>query len=212
MQRYTNGHLFPIYGERNSLMEEIARKLGHLSDEDFANLDLFNERIRKLTQRADTRNCQLYVDAEQTFIQAAIESFGQQMTHQYNRDEKVIIMNGYQCYLKRMANTIPMEVKASQAYGYNLGIKLIRGAYMNEERELAAKEGLESPVWDTIEDTHNCYNENLRLLLTQMKHEDMVFVASHNKDTCDIAMDLADERGFKETERVRFGQLRGFSD
>lgn len=76
MQRYTNGHLFPIYGERNSLMEEIARKLGHLSDEDFANLDLFNERIRKLTQRADTRNCQLYVDAEQTFIQAAIESFG----------------------------------------------------------------------------------------------------------------------------------------
>jgi len=46
-------------------------------------------------------------------------------------------MNGYQCYLKRMANVIPMEVRASQEFDYNMGIKLIRGAYMNEERELA---------------------------------------------------------------------------
>ena len=83
---------------------------------------------------------------------------------------------------------------------------------MNEERDLAANEGRESPVWDTIEDTHMCYNSNLKHLLTQMKYEDMVFVASHNKDTCDIAMELADERGFKESQRVRFGQLRGFSD
>ena len=134
------------------------------------------------------------------------------MTHHCNRDDKVIIMNGYQCYLKRMAGTIPMEVKASKTFGFNLGIKLIRGAYMNEERELAANEGRESPVWDTIEATHSCYNKNLTHLLTNMKHQDMVFVASHNKDTCDIAMDLVDEGGFKETERVRFGQLRGFSD
>ena len=134
------------------------------------------------------------------------------MTHMYNKDEKVIIMNGYQCYLKRMAQTIPMEVRASQEYGYNLGIKLIRGAYMNEERELAADEGRESPVWDTIEDTHKCYNDNMQLIIQQMKHEDMVFVASHNKDTCDIAMELSEERGFKDSGRVRFGQLRGFSD
>ena len=120
-------------------MEQIARKLGNFTDEDFVNLDLFNGRIMKLTRHANLKNCLLYVDAEQTFIQAAIESFGQQMTHKYNVDEKVIIMNGYQCYLKRMANVIPMEVKASQEYGYNMGIKLIRGAYMNEERELAAE-------------------------------------------------------------------------
>ena len=47
-------------------------------------------------------------------------------------------MNGYQCYLKRMMNIIPMEVRASKEFEFNLGIKLIRGAYMNEERELAA--------------------------------------------------------------------------
>jgi proline dehydrogenase len=50
-------------------------------------------------------------------------------------------MNGYQCYLKRMATVIPMEVAAAKALGYNLGVKLIRGAYMNEERQLATKLG-----------------------------------------------------------------------
>ena len=54
-----------------------------------------------------------------------------------DKGDKVIIMNGYQCYLKRMSRTIPMEVKASQVFGFNLGIKLIRGAYMMEEREIA---------------------------------------------------------------------------
>ena len=45
-----------------------------------------------------------------------------------------------------------------------------------------------------------------------MKHEDLIFIASHNKDTCDIAMDMAEDRAFKESGRVRFAQLRGFSD
>jgi proline dehydrogenase len=57
-------------------------------------------------------------------------------------------MNGYQCYLKRMEKVIPMEVRASKFLDYNLGIKLIRGAYMMEERGLAAEQDRESPVWD----------------------------------------------------------------
>lgn len=67
-------------------------------------------------------------------------------------------MNGYQCYLKRMTDVIRMEVRASKEVGYNLGLKLIRGAYMNEERQLAEENGTESPVWDDIDATHKCYN------------------------------------------------------
>lgn len=121
-------------------------------------------------------------------------------------------MNGYQCYLKRIGKVIPIEVKSSQAFNYNLGIKLIRGAYMNEERDLAAKLGNESPVWDTIEETHACYNNNVSHLISNMKIDDMVFVASHNIETVALATELTQKFGFKETERVRFGQLRGFSD
>lgn len=59
------------------------------------------------------------------------------MTHKLNLGDKAIIMNGYQCYLKRMNHVLPMEIHTSQVLGYNLGLKLVRGAYMNEERLLA---------------------------------------------------------------------------
>ena len=59
------------------------------------------------------------------------------MTHKYNRGDQCLIMNGYQCYTKRTRELIPMEVAAAKEFDYNLGVKLIRGAYMNEERELA---------------------------------------------------------------------------
>ena len=194
------------------LEKKIATKLGVLTAKDFDDVKKFGDRILKISAYSSERNCQLYVDAEQTFIQAGIESFGQQMTHKLNQADKVIIMNGYQCYLKRMAHTIPMEVKASQVFGFNLGIKLIRGAYMMEERSLAEKEGVESPVWDDIEATHKCYNDSMDHIITHMDNQDMLFVASHNNTTCDKAIELIEEYGFRENARVRFGQLRGFSD
>lgn len=91
-----------------------------------------------------------------------------------------MIMNGYQCYTKRTQELIPMEVACSQLFDFNLGVKLIRGAYMNEERELAEQGGYESPIWETLEQTHTCYNDNMSHILTNMSEKDMILVASHN--------------------------------
>ena len=112
-----------------------------MTPEDLKKFELFVGRTLDLTDYANERNCSLYVDAEQSFIQYGIESFGQQLTFKLNQGDKVIIMNGYQNYTTRTKDLIPMEIKCSKLYGYNLGIKLIRGAYMNEERELAKKHG-----------------------------------------------------------------------
>jgi proline dehydrogenase len=60
--------------------------------------------------------------------------------------------------LKRAPATLKLEIQAARKMGYNLGIKLIRGAYMDEERKLATKLNYPSPVWDKIDETHNCYN------------------------------------------------------
>lgn len=121
-------------------------------------------------------------------------------------------MNGYQCYTKRTRELIPMEVACAQEFDYNLGVKLIRGAYMNEERELAQAQGVESPVWESIEDTHKCYDDNLAHIITNMSEKDMILVASHNTDSVNLATSLIDDLGCKADNRVRFGQLRGFSD
>lgn len=112
------------------------------------------------------------------------------MTHLFNVGDKHIILNGYQCYLKRMTQTIRDEVAASKMLGFNLGIKLIRGAYMNEERGLAAEQGVESPIWDALEDTHECYNECMVHIIDNLKEDSMLFIASHNADSVNIAKDL----------------------
>lgn len=184
-----------------------------MQESDFGIFKKFAERVTKLGDYAAEQNCKLYVDAEQTFVQGAIESFGQQMTHQLNQGSQAIIMNGYQCYLKRMTKVIQKEVATANKLGYNLGIKLIRGAYMNEERGLAEEQGYESPVWDTIEDTHACYNQSMETIIRGLPDEDsQLFVASHNQETIDLAKNLLDQTNLKDTECVRFGQLQGFSD
>lgn len=65
---------------------------------------------------------------------------------------------------------------------------------MEEERRLAKEQGYESPVYDSIEETHECYNANLKLVLSNMKSNDKILVASHNVDSCDLATDIIDER------------------
>jgi proline dehydrogenase len=89
-----------------------------------------------------------------------------------------------------MYTAVPMEVRASSVFGYNLGIKLIRGAYMNEERHLAQEGGYESPVHDTIEDTHACYNANLEHIIENMKATDALFIGSHNNESIEKAVHL----------------------
>lgn len=110
-----------------------------------------------------------------------------------------------------MRHVIAHEVESSKKLGYNLGLKLIRGAYMTEERTLAKDTGVESPVWDTIEDTHSCYNDCLKLAVKNVNKSSLIFVASHNLESVNIAKSIIRERGFKE-DRVRFGQLKAFSD
>ena len=64
--RYTNGHLFDMYSEteRTALVKQLGSKLGGMTDEDYANLDLFYGRMRHLSDYANEQNCSLYVDAE----------------------------------------------------------------------------------------------------------------------------------------------------
>lgn len=90
---------------------------------------------------------------------------------------------------------MPLEVECSKKLGFNLGIKLIRGAYMNEERKLAAEGKYESPVHETIEDTHKCYNTNLRFIMSNLRPKDKLFLGSHNVDSVNLAKSLIKDNG-----------------
>lgn len=144
-------------------------------------------------------------------MQSAIHSFAQQLIQEYNRGDATVITNTYQCYLKRMKTLIPDEISASKALGYNLGVKLVRGAYMIEERTVAAERGVESPVWDHIEETHDCYNDNLAALVQNVGEHGLIMLASHNVDSVSLAKAEMARNGV-DSNCVQFGQLKGFSD
>ncbi len=82
---------------------------------------------------------------------------------------------------------------------------------MNEERRLAQAGSYDSPVHETIEDTHSCYNTNLKLLAENLKAKDRFFIGSHNLESVDIAKNLIVKHNLNDG-RVTFGQLKGFSD
>ena len=71
------------------------------------------------------------------------------------------------------------------------------------QSSVGKEEGRESPVWDTIEDTHKCYNGNVTHIVSNMKDEDKLAVGSHNLDSLKLAMDLVEEHDKKKS--VRFG-------
>ena len=69
---------------------------------------------------------------------------------------------------------------------------------------MAMEQGTESPVWDDIEGTHKCYNMSVEHVVSEMDEQDLLFVASHNKESCQLAMDLVTERDMQDYDRVRF--------
>mmetsp|Transcript_7859 Transcript_7859/g.13176 ORF Transcript_7859/g.13176 Transcript_7859/m.13176 type:complete len:464 (-) Transcript_7859:149-1540(-) len=219
LEIYANGHLFritPPQSEDQKVLEFLRQRIAlgtgtGVSEEDLLVFEDFAAKVLHLTTVASERNCSLFVDAEQSYIQDSIASVAQQLTHIFNRGEKHTIMNGYQCYLKKTPEIIQYEVATSKRLGYNLGIKLIRGAYMNEERKLAQENGYESPVWEEIEETHKSYNDSMVHIIRNLTPEGLLLVASHNTETVALAKQEINEQAIAD-DRVRFAQLKAFSD
>ena len=95
--------------------------------------------------------------------------------------------------------------------GYHIGMKVVRGAYMEKERERAAEKGYESPICKDKQATDDNYNEAIRFM---MEHQNMaIFAGTHNEESSYLLMDLAKKYTIKpDDKRMWFGQLYGMSD
>ena len=177
------------------------------------------KRADTLAQEAYKNKVRLLIDAEQHRYQAAIDNIVLGLQRKYNsfeRSEVPIIFNTYQCYLKDMPKRVKLDVERSRRYSYHFGAKLVRGAYMVSERERAMKMGYPSPIQDTIEDTHACYDSSMAYLLNyRVSHNNSleVMCASHNQSSIIKAIELAGELGIKPNDSaLHFAQLLGMSD
>merc|ERR1719239_1733270 len=140
-------------GELEPLMSALTEEEG----EQFKNM---LSRIHTVFQAAKDMDGRVMVDAEQTYFQPAISRITMEMMTKYNR-EKAVVFNTYQCYLKEAYNNLILDLEQSDRQDFFFGAKLVRGAYMNQERARATSLNYEDPINPDFEATSEMYHKCL---------------------------------------------------
>ncbi|ELK09807.1 Proline dehydrogenase, mitochondrial [Pteropus alecto] len=172
------------------------------------------QRMDVLAKKATEVGVRLMVDAEQTYFQPAISRLTLEMQRKFNV-EKPLIFNTYQCYLRDAYDNVTVDVELARREGWCFGAKLVRGAYMAQERARAEEIGYEDPINPTYEATNVMYHRCLNYVLEELKHnaKAQVMVASHNEDTVQFTLRRMEELGLHPADcQVYFGQLLGMCD
>ncbi|XP_030357719.1 proline dehydrogenase 1, mitochondrial-like isoform X1 [Strigops habroptila] len=193
---------------------QLEPLLSRFTEEEDLQMKRMLQRMDVLAKRATETGVRLMVDAEQSYFQPAISRLTLEMQRRFNRD-RAIIFNTYQCYLKEAYDNVTVDVELSRREGWHFGTKLVRGAYMEQERERAAQIGYEDPINPTYEKTNEMYHRCLDYILEEIKHSRKanVMVASHNEDTVKFTLRRMMELGIHPSEKkVYFGQLLGMCD
>ncbi|KAJ2383062.1 proline dehydrogenase, partial [Coemansia sp. RSA 2603] len=117
-------------------------------------------RARAVVQHASERNVRLMIDAEHTYFQPMIDHVALVMQREFNaRTGGTLVFNTYQMYRADALRRMNDDLKRSEREGWRFAAKLVRGAYMELERERAQRLGYASPIHATLEDTHAAYDE-----------------------------------------------------
>jgi proline dehydrogenase len=195
---------------RFELLEKIQSG-APLTDQEKAELARVEERVDRICALASSLNKMILIDAEESWIQDPVDSITDAMMARYNKN-KTTVFNTFQLYRHdRLAFMKTSHEKALQN-GYRLGAKLVRGAYMEKERERASQMGYPSPIQPNKAATDADYDA---AVLYGLKHPDTItlFVGTHNEQSNQIAADFILQQQLKPTEApVYFSQLYGMSD
>ena len=184
----------------NSVLSEIELK-------EWSKVEI---RFNKICLEASKKDIMVLVDAEESWIQTAIDQLVTKMMNIYNR-EKAVVFNTIQAYRKdrfdyltKLHNDLNGSVK--------IGVKLVRGAYMEKERKRAKKYNYISPICEKKEQTDEVFNNSLRFIIENI-NDFGLFVGSHNEKSNILATELL--RKYKidsKDQRIWFSQLYGMSD
>ncbi|CAI6349024.1 unnamed protein product [Macrosiphum euphorbiae] len=227
-------HLFPWSGllDENSELSDsfrvpclkegrMVRLLSQLSKKEEEMFRNMVHRLNTLVQTAKDLDVRIMIDAEQTYFQPAISRLTLELMQKYNT-EKAIVFNTYQCYLKETLNEVKTDLNQAKRQKFFFGAKLVRGAYIDQERARAAALGYADPTNPSYEATTETYHQTLTECLTRIKvlkdQGDVcskigIMVASHNEDTVRFALSQMKEIGISPEDKVIcFGQLLGMCD
>jgi len=171
----------------------------------------FIRRVDAICAAAFENKVVVYFDAEDRNMQDAFDSIVEQMMEKYNIKE-AIIYNTLQMYLTDRLSYLSKLLKDSQLKNYYPGIKLVRGAYVEKERESARLEGRPSPVFETKEETDAAFDKALELCLAEHRRV-FTCIASHNEKSTLLALEHIKKNNIIDHfQKVKFSQLYGMRD
>ncbi|XP_061362084.1 proline dehydrogenase 2, mitochondrial-like [Gastrolobium bilobum] len=204
---------FPIFAQSSPLYHTRKRP-EPLTPQEESDLELANQRLLELCQKCVQTNVPLLIDAEHTSVQPAIDYFTYSSAVMHNKGDNPIVFGTIQTYLKDAKDRLLLATKAADKMGIPMGFKLVRGAYMSTERRLAASLGYASPIHNTIQDTHKCFNDCSSFLLEKIANgSGGVVLATHNVESGKLAAAKAHELGIgKVNHKLEFAQLYGMSE
>jgi proline dehydrogenase len=191
-------------------LERLSKKK-KLDAKSQAKCERLHDRVNEICEFAYSIKQPIFIDAEESWIQDAIDRLATSMMEKFNL-EQPIVYNTFQLYRTDRLQFLKDSRRQATADGYILGAKLVRGAYMEKERDRAAADGVESPIHETKAATDRDFDAALEYCID---HIDQVsFVAgTHNEASTEHLARLMHDRGIAASHpHVHFSQLYGMGD
>ena len=167
-------------------------------------------RFHAVCKAAFKNNVPLLIDAEESWMQGAADTLIEEMMETYNQ-EKAIIFNTLQMYRHDRLDYLKVLAEKANKKRFHIGMKIVRGAYMEKERFRAKEKGYDSPICPDKQATDLNYDAAIIFMMEQPNMA--LFAGTHNEESTYLLMDLAKKHNIsKEDNRLWFGQLYGMSD
>ncbi len=191
-------------------LEKISSK-ADLKESNKVKWDNAKRRIDEICKFAHSIEQPIFIDAEETWIQDAIDQLATEMMEQYNQ-KMPIVFNTIQLYRQDRLEFLKKSHEQAKKDGYILAVKLVRGAYMEKERERAKEMNYPSPIQPDKAATDRDFDAAVDYCLGYV--DEIAFVAgTHNEKSVQQLAQKMREKGIDENHpHVFFSQLYGMSD
>lgn len=193
---------------------DLYTKVGEqqsLTAEEQAEWDKVKERFEMVCKTAHEKDVALLIDAEESWMQDAADDLVEDMMRKYNK-EKVIVFSTLQMYRWDRLDYLKALHERAKDSGFYIGMKLVRGAYMEKEHERAKEKGYPTPICASKQATDDNYNAAVDYM---MQHIDTmaIFAGTHNEESSYKLMEMLKANNITINDpRIWFGQLYGMSD
>jgi proline dehydrogenase len=194
-----------------TLNERYSRALETLSPDERDEWQRVHARMDRICRVASEKSVGVLVDAEETWVQDPVDMLTMLMMDKYNKG-RAIVYNTAQLYRHDRLGFVGDCIEAAERRGFVLGLKIVRGAYMEKERARAEERGYASPIQPDKSATDRDYDDALRLCIEHIGSTSII-VATHNEQSSLLAAGLLSEKGLaSDHPHIHFSQLYGMSD